>query len=392
MWRNTRLSGRIKEELAMQASLLLDACRKYGIDFFTGVPDSLLKGLCNELYDRFGTEGDTHVVAHNEGGAIGLCAGHYLASGKPGLCYMQNSGIGNAVNPLVSLMDTDVYAIPCLLVIGWRGEPGVKDEPQHMKQGKITLGQLDLMDIPYRILSSDTTEADFLSYFDELASLMDSGKTVAFVIRKGALESSRKPVYGNGYAMTRESAVGRILSSDDAGSVFICTTGKLSREVFELREARGEDHSRDFLTVGSMGHASMIALRIAVEKPNRRVWCLDGDGASLMHLGALPVIGKRAPSNLIHVVINNGAHETVGGMPVCSGSMDIASLASAAGYTCVLTADSESSLDRALAEAEKPHSGPVLIEVRCACGSRSDLGRPTTTPVMNRDALMSFIR
>ena len=376
----------------MQASLFLDTCLKHGIGFFTGVPDSLLKGLCNELYDRFGTNGDTHVVAHNEGGAIALCAGHYLASGKPGLCYMQNSGIGNAVNPLVSLMDPDVYAIPCLLVIGWRGEPGVRDEPQHVKQGKITTGQLDLMGIPYRILSPDTTEECFLADFDDLLSEMRSGKTVAFVVRKGALSSSRNPRYGNSYSMTREAAVSRILASADPDSVFVCTTGKLSREVFELRESRGEDHSRDFLTVGSMGHASMIALRIAVEKPGRRIWCLDGDGAGLMHLGALPVIGNRSPSNLFHVVINNCAHETVGGMPVCSGSMDIASIASAAGYACVLIADSESGLDRALAEASGIHSGPVLIEVRCACGSRTDLGRPTTTPVMNRDALMSYIK
>lgn len=376
----------------MQASLLLDTCQRYGIDFFTGVPDSLLKGLCNELYDRFGTEGDAHVVAHNEGGAVALCAGHYLATGRPGLCYMQNSGIGNAVNPLASLMDPEVYAIPCLLVIGWRGEPGVRDEPQHVKQGKITTGQLELLGIPYRILSAETTDEDFLRYFDELSSEMRDGKSAAFVVRKGALETSRKPRYGNNFEMTREAAVGRILSFADPDSVFICTTGKLSREVFELREARGEGHSRDFLTVGSMGHAGMIALRVAIEKPDRRVWCLDGDGACLMHLGALPVIGKRSPSNLIHVVINNGAHETVGGMPVCSGAMDIPALASAAGYACVLTADSESGLNNALTEALKNHSGPVLIEIRCACGSRADLGRPTTTPVMNRDALMSFIR
>ena len=376
----------------MLASLLLDTCRKSGIDFYTGVPDSLLKGLCNELYDRYGTDGDTHVVAHNEGGAVALCAGHYLATGRPGLCYMQNSGIGNAVNPLASLMDPDVYSIPCLLIIGWRGEPGVKDEPQHVKQGKITIGQLELMGIPYRIISRETTDDEFLADFDELSSEMSRGKTVAFVVRKDALLSDCKPGYGNTYTLTREAAVSMILASADPDSIFICTTGKLSREVFELREARGENHSRDFLTVGSMGHASMIALQIAVEKPERPVWCLDGDGASLMHLGALPLIGRRGPANLVHVIINNGAHETVGGMPVCSGSMDIASIASAAGYAAVMTADSQSSLDRVLAGISKHKSGPVLIEIKCACGSRKDLGRPTSTPVMNRDALMSFIR
>jgi len=375
----------------MLASVLLDACCRSGIDFFTGVPDSLLKALCNELYVRYGTNGDTHVVAHNEGGAVALCAGHYLATGRPGLCYMQNSGLGNAVNPLASLMDPDVYAIPCLLVIGWRGEPGVKDEPQHVKQGKITLGQLDLMGIPYRILSEDTTDNEFLAGFEALLSSMREGNTAALVVRKGALKSGLNPHYGNEYTMTREAAVGRILACADPGSVFVCTTGKLSREVFELREIRGEDHSMDFLTVGSMGHASMIALRIAVEKPGCRVWCLDGDGAGLMHLGALPLIAGRHPQNLIHVVINNGAHETVGGMPVCSGSMNISSLASAAGYAHVLTAASEKELDQVLAAAAACTDGPVFIEIRCACGSRDNLGRPTTTPAMNRDALMDYL-
>ena len=376
----------------MRASFFLDTCLGAGIDFFTGVPDSLLKGLCNELYSRYGAGGDTHVVAHNEGGAVALCAGHYLASGRPGLCYMQNSGIGNAVNPLASLMDPDVYALPCLLVIGWRGEPGVKDEPQHKKQGVITTGQLDLMGIPYRILSADTTDEAFAADFAELAAEMKNGRPAAFVVRKDAFRSDMEPDYGNEYAMARETAVRLILSASGDRDAFVTTTGKLSREVFELREAMGQDHSRDFLTVGSMGHASMIALRIAVEKPDRRIWCLDGDGAGLMHLGALPIIAGRAPANLIHVIINNGAHETVGGMPVRCGSLSLAPLAAAAGYAAVLTADSEETLNGALSEAFGGNAaGPALIEVRCACGSRADLGRPTTTPLQNRDALMSFL-
>ena len=375
----------------MLASFLLDTCQAAGIDFYTGVPDSLLKALCNELYDRYGTDSDTHVVAHNEGGAVALCAGHYLATGKPGLCYMQNSGLGNAVNPLASLMDPEVYALPCLLVIGWRGEPGVKDEPQHVKQGAITLRQLDLMGIPYVILSPDTTDDMFTAAFSGLISAMSQGRTAAVVVRKGALSSDRKPVYSNEYNMTRETAAALILSSSAPDDLFVSTTGKLSREVYELREAGKQDHSHDFLTVGSMGHAAMIAFRIAVERPERRVWCLDGDGACLMHLGALPVIGRRLPPNLIHIIINNGAHETVGGMPVCSGSLNIPALASAAGYPVVLSADSETSLSCALEKALSSHDQPVLIEVRCACGSRADLGRPKTTPIQNRDALMSVI-
>ena len=376
----------------MLASVLLDACQKAGIDFYTGVPDSLLKALCNELYTRYGTGTDMHVVAHNEGGAVALCAGHFLASGRPGLCYMQNSGLGNAVNPLASLMDPEVYAIPCLLVIGWRGEPGVKDEPQHVKQGAVTLGQLDLLGIPYRILSPDTSDESFLADFRDLCSALDSGRTAALVIRKGALQSDCNPVYRNSYLMSRETAAGIILSAAAPDDVFVSTTGKLSREIFELRESKNEGHARDFLTVGSMGHASMIALRIAVEQPRRKVWCLDGDGAALMHLGALPVIGRRLPGNLIHVIINNGAHETVGGMPVCCGAMNIPALAAASGYPFVFSADSVESLRQILDEGLPAAAGPVLIEVRCACGSRADLGRPTTTPVGNRDDMMDFLR
>ncbi len=375
----------------MLASVLLDACLQAGIDFFTGVPDSFLKGLCDELYSRYGTDSPSHIVAHNEGGAIGLCAGHYLASGRPALCYMQNSGLGNAVNPLASLMDGKVYALPCLLVVGWRGEPGTKDEPQHITQGAVTLPQLDLLGIPYAVLSPDTGEDAFRALFDSLCRELAAGRIAALVVRKGALTSSARPAYGNDASLTREKAAEGILRSAAPSDVFVSTTGKLSREVYELREAFGEDHRRDFLTVGSMGHASMIALRIAEEKPDRRVWCLDGDGALLMHLGALPLIGRRKPANLVHVVINNGAHETVGGMPVCSGALDIGALARAAGYARVFRADSAASLDAALREIASL-SGPILLEVRCACGARADLGRPATTPVQNRDAFMDFLK
>ena len=375
----------------MLSSVLLDACLDAGIDFFTGVPDSFLSGLCDELYARWGTDGPRHTVAHNEGGAIGLCAGHYLATGRPALCYMQNSGLGNTVNPLASLMDTRVYALPCLLVIGWRGEPGVKDEPQHVRQGAVTLGQLDLLEIPYFVLSPEDTEEQFRERFSALLTRLRQGRVAAVVVRKGALKASLKPDYGNGYTMTRERAAEILLSRMAPEDIVVSTTGKLSREVFEIRERTGCGHEKDFLTVGSMGHASMIALQIAREKPDRRVWCLDGDGAALMHLGALPVIARSAPENLIHVVIENGAHETVGGMPVCSGPLPLSALASAAGYRAVLEPDGEAPLREALDRiAGRP--GPILIAVRCACGARADLGRPTTTPIQNRDAFMAFLK
>ena len=370
----------------------MDVLMDSGIDFFTGVPDSFLKGLCDELYGRFGTESVHHIVAHNEGGAVGLCAGHYLATGKPALCYMQNSGLGNAVNPLASLMDPRVYGLPCLLAVGWRGEPGTKDEPQHVMQGEITLGQLDLLGIPWKILDSDTTEEQFRNDFGELEKYLSAGKCAALVVKKGALVSSFRPDYSNHYAMRREKAAEILLASMGEQDVVVSTTGKLSREIFEIRERNGGLHDHDFLTVGSMGHASMIALGMAEALPGRRIWCLDGDGAVLMHMGALPVIGKRSPARFVHVVINNGAHETVGGMPVCSGGLNLRKEAEAAGYAGVLSADSEETLKAALKSiTDIEANGPVLLEVCCACGARGDLGRPSTTPKENRDALMKFI-
>ncbi len=375
----------------MDAARLLEMCEKAGIDFFAGVPDSFLKGLCNELFDRYGTGSPRHTVAHNEGGAVGLCAGHYLATGRPALCYMQNSGLGNAVNPLASLMDGKVYRIPCLLVIGWRGEPGTKDEPQHVTQGAVTLGRLELLGIPFRILGLEDSDRDAEEKFRALTEELGQGRCAALVIRKGALTTERKPAYGNAYRMTREEAAGIVLEEAGEGDVFVCTTGKLSREVFEIREARGEGHERDFLTVGSMGHASMIALQIAREKPERRVWCLDGDGAVMMHMGALPLIGEKAPANLTHIVINNGAHETVGGMPVCSGKLNLQELALAAGYAAAAAAEDPEGLRTAL-RTLRGRKGPVMLEIRCANGARADLGRPTTTPQQNRDALMAYLR
>ena len=375
----------------MDAQHLLTACQAAGIDFFTGVPDSQLKGLCDTLYATFGVGGKHHIVAANEGNAIGLCAGHYLATGRPALCYMQNSGLGNAVNPIASLMDQQVYGLPCLLVVGWRGEPGVHDEPQHVKQGQVTLPQLELLDVPCMVLDKHMSDAAFDAAFADIRAHLDAGRTAAIVVKKGALSCSMKASYGNGRELSRELAAALILQSAGDRDVFVSTTGKLSRELFELREAAGQGHERDFLTVGSMGHASMIALGIALEKPDRRVWCLDGDGAALMHLGAMAVLGQRKPANLLHVVMNNAAHETVGGMPVCEGALDVSAVARAVGYTRVFRAEDGPSLDAALAKAANC-GGLALIEVMCATGARADLGRPTTTPQQNRDALMAFLQ
>lgn len=358
-----------------------------GFEFFAGVPDSQLKALCSFLMDRYGLDPARHVIAANEGNAAALAAGYHLATGKVPVVYLQNSGLGNVVNPAASLLNEKVYAIPCLFIVGWRGEPGVHDEPQHLFQGEITLPLLDTLDIPYFVIGKDTTLEQVQAKLDEYRALFAQGKQAAFVVRKGALDYSGKTVYHNANPMSREAAIGHILAAS-GNDLVVSTTGKASREVYELREVRGHGHGHDFLTVGSMGHSSSIALGIALQKPDRRVWCLDGDGAAIMHLGALALIGANRPANLIHIVLNNEAHESVGGMPTVAGKLDLPGIAKACGYPCALSADNPEGLKKALKTAREGKQ-LTFIEVKCALGARTDLGRPTTTPQENKAAFMA---
>ena len=357
-----------------------------GFEFFAGVPDSQLKALCSFLMDRYGLDPARHVIAANEGNAAALAAGYHLATGKVPVVYLQNSGLGNVVNPAASLLNEKVYAIPCLFIVGWRGEPGVHDEPQHLFQGEITLPLLDTLDIPYFVIGKDTTLEQVQAKLDEYRALFAQGKQAAFVVRKGALDYSGKTVYHNANPMSREAAIGHILAAS-GNDLVVSTTGKASREVYKLREVRGHGHGHDFLTVGSMGHSSSIALGIALQKPDHRVWCLDGDGAAIMHLGALALIGANRPANLIHIVLNNEAHESVGGMPTVAGKLDLPGIAKACGYPCALSADNPEGLKKAL-ETAKEGKQLTFIEVKCALGARTDLGRPTTTPQENKATFM----
>lgn len=359
-----------------------------GAEFFCGVPDSQLKQLCDYLYGHYGISG-RHVIAANEGNCVGLAAGYYLATGKVPVVYMQNSGIGNVVNPVASLLNNQVYAIPCIFIIGWRGEPGVHDEPQHLFQGKITKELLETIGVRTFVLDAGTTEAALDAQMDAFRPLLAQGESVAFIVKKKALETDHTVRYANAYTMAREEVLRQIAAA--AGKdVIVSTTGKASRELFEIREQNGQDHSRDFLTVGSMGHASSIALGIALQKKQARVWCVDGDGAALMHMGAMAVIGANAPENLIHVVLNNEAHETVGGMPTVGGKIDLCKVAEGCGYPVRMRVDTEAALKKALAQA-KEERRLTFIEVLTALGSRPDLGRPTTTPKENKEQFMRYL-
>ena len=357
-----------------------------GADFYAGVPDSQLKAVCNYLMDTYGLEPRHHIIGANEGNCVALAAGYHLATGKVPVVYLQNSGEGNIVNPVASLLHEQVYGLPCIFLVGWRGEPGGHDEPQHVFQGRITLSLLELLGVQSFVLDKDTTLEEVQAQISAFRRELSAGRQVAFVVRKGALSYEGKPKFGNSFAVRREEIIGRLVAV--VGEAFIVsTTGKASREFFEIREARGEGHGHDFLTVGSMGHASSLALGMALQRPERQFICLDGDGAALMHLGAMAVIGAKRPANLLHIVINNQAHESVGGQPTVADSADLCGIARACGYPWVARA-------RNLEEVEAAFRGALaagqcaFIEAEAAIGARADLGRPTSTPQENKQAMM----
>lgn len=366
----------------------IDTLKSFDIDFFAGVPDSLLKNICAYITDNLPAK--QNIIAANEGGAMGIAAGYHLATGKVPVVYMQNSGEGNIINPLASLTDKEVYNIPVLLVIGWRGRPGVKDEPQHVKQGKVTTGLLNTMGINYAILPKDEEgaakqikiAADFMKATNECYSL---------VIEKDTFEDYKlQNVEKNDLTMSREEAIQKVAASIEDNACIVSTTGMISRELFEARTAWGQGHERDFLTVGSMGHASQIALGIALQKPERRVYCFDGDGASIMHMGNMAITASMKCKNYVHVVFNNGAHDSVGGQPTVGLKIDLCAVAKAVGYASTYSVDTLEALAETLALI-KSAEGPVLLQVCVKKGNRKDLGRPTTTPIQNKEALMEFL-
>lgn len=373
----------------IRPSYFYDLLIKNGTDFFAGVPDSLLKNFCAYVTDNAPSE--KHIISANEGSATALACGYHMATGKIPMIYMQNSGEGNMVNPMLSLADRDVYSIPMLIVIGWRGEPGVHDEPQHVKQGKVTCELLDAMKIPYEVLSEN--EAELPGQFEKAYKyIKENNAQYAFVIRKNTFDEYKLvnniPVEGK---MSREEAIEKIMLSADDKTAFVSTTGMASRELYELRDKHNQAHDRDFLTVGGMGHCSQIALAIAMNKADRQVYCIDGDGASIMQMGGMATIGTRNPSNMVHFVMNNGAHDSVGGQPTVGRQIDLCAIAAGCGYENVVKVETPEELDAVLHDDETK-SKLTFVEVLVTKGARKDLGRPKSTPVQNKEALMEFLK
>jgi len=362
-----------------------DSLKDQGVHNFCGVPDSLLKNVCAYISDN--TKSSQYLITANEGSAVALAAGHYIATGQLSMVYMQNSGFGNAINPLLSLADSYVYSIPMLVMVGWRGEPGVKDEPQHIKQGEVMEQLLDACGLSTLIIDANTSNITaVLKSAKDLA--ITNSEPVILLVKKGAfgpykLKNKIKDISKT----TREESIKAIVESSEIDDIFISTTGMASRELFEIRVKNNQSHENDFLTVGSMGHANMIALGIA-NNTDKNIFCIDGDGASIMHLGNLTSIGQSEAKNFIHILLNNAAHDSVGGQPTCADKVDMPSIAMACGYASV---KSFSNLDNIKNHIEKikMQSGPHFLELKVGKGSRPDLGRPTSSPINNKESLMT---
>ena len=361
---------------------------QHQLEFFTGVPDSLLKDFCAYVADN--TPLEKNIITANEGNAIALAAGYHLATGKIGVVYLQNSGWGNCVNPLTSLVDPQVYSIPLLLLIGWRGEPGKKDEPQHKKMGKVMLETIKSLEIPYSILPETMAEAEKVVE-EAIGYATTHSAPYAIIVREGTFESyklqNNKQIT---FQLNREQAIRFVVPLLNSDDIIVSTTGKISRELFELRKELQQGHDKDFLTVGSMGHASSIALGIVLQKPGRMVYCFDGDGAVIMHMGAFATIGKLQPRNFKHIIFNNFAHDSVGGQPTAADVVEFRSIAQSCGYRASFLAETADQITECMKKI-KIMEGPVLLEIRCNKGARENLGRPTRTPPENKQDFMRYM-
>ncbi len=372
----------------MKAFDFLDELKKIGIEVIAGVPDSTLKQFCDAL--QLKTDVFSHYVTANEGAAVGVATGSYLASGKAACVYLQNSGIGNIINPVVSIANEKVYGIPMLFLVGWRGEPGVKDEPQHVFQGEITCSLFEQMGIEYAVVDKSLSFERVQEILAYAKAKLREEKQFAIILKKDTFEKGETYQWENGYPLVREEVLGALIRSIPRDVAIVSTTGKISRELYEQsNQIRGE-HDALFMTVGGMGHASMIAFGISKQKPNQKVFCVDGDGAALMHMGALPFLSSNAGENFIHVIINNQAHESVGAMPLGCSEFQVSKIAEASGYREVMCVATQEALAEVLGRLDSLQ-GPCLIEVMVGLGSRADLCRPKESAQENKKHFMEYL-
>lgn len=348
------------------------------VDFFCGVPDSLLKEFCTCVQEKAPKE--KHIICANEGNAIALAGGYHISTERYGCVYMQNSGLGNAVNPLLSLADKEVYGLPMLLLIGWRGEPGVADEPQHKKQGRVTLSLLETMGIRYVVLGEAFEE----QVTESIAYMKRTREPVALVVKKNLFQvfpaSSKPPIY----ELTREEAIEEIVHRVGEEDFLVSTTGKASRELYEIRKKNGQAHDHDFLTVGSMGHTASLALGISLGT-DKNIYCIDGDGSFLMHMGGLGIAANTCKDNFKYILMNNGAHDSVGGQPTIGFDINVRKILLGLGFQNVLEVRKKEELAKNFNRLQEKKTAMVIY---CRQGSRADLGRPKEEPKENKKSFM----
>ena len=369
----------------IKAQIFLDRFLNLGLNHFTGVPDSTFKSFMTLLERSDGAF--TNRIAANEGAAIAHAAGYHLATNKLSVVYLQNSGLGNCVSPLTSLTDPEVYSIPLIIVMGWRGKPGIKDEPQHKKMGAIMINVLDTLDIPHSVLSDNT----YKEQIKTAKMIVEKNlKPYVLIVEPGFFENAtpskinKKPTLVN-----RESAIGCIVNSINKDDLIVSTTGKTSRELYEICSNHSRGHDNNFYNVGSMGHVSSIGLEIALQRKDKKVYILDGDGSLIMHMGALSTLGYYQPNNLIHIIFDNQSHESTGGQPTTSSTMDFSEVLLGCNYKIVNNVQSESELSKILLKERQGLQGLI---VKTQVGSRIDLGRPSDTPNTTKKRFMDGLK
>jgi phosphonopyruvate decarboxylase len=364
-----------------------NSLKKNKIDFFTGVPDSLLKEFCFCVTEN--TNKSEHIINANEGSSIGLSVGYNLATNKIPLVYFQNSGLGNIINPFTSIVHESVFKIPILLFIGWRGEPGKKDEPQHIFQGKITEKILEALEIEYEILNTNTSES--ITQVERIIKKIEiNQKPIAILVKKNSFSKYSFKSKESKNNLKREKCIQVILDKLKDEDVLVSTTGKTSRELYELSERNKLKNPR-FLSIGGMGHVSQISLGIS-NNSSKRVFCLDGDGSIIMHMGSMGIIGDNAGSNYFHILFNNGTHESVGGQPTIGGEINFELLSVSLGYESYFKITYEEQLLDFFKNTLNSVKGPVFIEILIDSSSRQNLGRPKDTPLQQKEKFTKLFK
>ena len=378
----------------IDAAHFVEAARRYGFEWYSGVPCSFLTPFINYVLQDASLN---YLPAANEGDAVASIAGVTLG-GRRGVAMMQNSGLGNAVSPLTSL--TWTFRLPQLLIVTWRGQPGVADEPQHELMGRITPQVLDSMEIPWEVFPS--APSDIAGALERASMhLDDTGRPYALLMRKGTVRAQplelqyTPPRPGTGRVVSDRSSTARprrrdilerVLAATSVDSdVIVATTGFTGRELYSI-----DDRPNHLYMVGSMGCASSLGLGLALARPDLRVVVIDGDGAALMRMGAFATLGGLGPPNLVHLVLDNGVHDSTGGQATVSPRISFAGVAAACGYGRALEGDDAGIVDQALAattSCDRPVFGHIVIEP----GIAQDLPRPTVTPVEVKERLMKQI-